>query len=71
MISLSALVGVVVGLIIVGLVFWLLKWLVDYCQLGEPFRKIADIVLAVVAVLAIISLLLPLAGGPSLFRWGP
>ena len=68
MISLSAMVTVIVYLIVAGLVFWLLWWLVGYVGLPEPFRKIANVVLAVGAVLVIIGILLSLVTGQQIFR---
>jgi hypothetical protein len=63
-ITLQGLVMVVVYLIVAGLVFWLLWWLVGYVGLPEPFRKVANVVLAVAAVLVIIGILLSLTGRP-------
>ena len=68
MISLSAVITVVVYLIVAGLIFWLLWWLVNYIAPPEPFRKIANVVLAILAVLVVCSLLLSLVGGPTLVR---
>ena len=68
MISLSAAVTLVVYLIVAGLVFWLLWWLIEYVGIPEPFHKVAKVILAVAAVLAVIGLLLSLVGGQPLFR---
>ncbi len=68
MISLSAAVTAVVYLIVVGLVFWLLWWLVDYVGPPEPFRKIANVILAILAVMVIIGILLSLVSGQPIFR---
>lgn len=68
MISLSAAVMVLVYLIVAGLVFWLLWWLVGYVGLPEPFNKVAHVVLAVAAVLVCIFILLSLVGGQPVFR---
>ena len=68
MISLSAAVSLIVYLIVAGLILWLLWWLVGYVGLPEPFRKVANVILAIVAVLIIIGLLLSLVGGTPLFR---
>jgi len=68
MISLSAMVTVIVYLIVAGLIFWLLWWLVGYVGLPEPFRKVANVVLAVAAVLVIIGILLSLVSGQQIFR---
>jgi hypothetical protein len=58
----------VIWLVVMGVVFWLLWWLVGYCALPEPFNKICRIVLAIAAVIVIINVLMSLAGHP-LIRW--
>ncbi len=68
MISLTGAVTVFVYLLIAGVVFGLLWWLVQYIAPPEPFRKIANVVLAVLAVLVIIGILLSLVGGTPIFR---
>lgn len=68
MISLTAFVGVIVYLIIAGLIFWLLWWLINYIAPPEPFRKVANVILAIAAVLVVIGILLSLVGGTPLFR---
>lgn len=67
MISLSTAVTVVVYLVVAGLVFWLLWWLVNYIAPPEPFRKVANVVLAILAVLVVIGILLSLVNGKPLF----
>ena len=66
MFSLMELVRTVLYLVVVGLVFWLLSWLVDYTAPPEPFRKIARVIIAVLAVLVAIGVLLSLVGYPVL-----
>jgi len=68
MISISGAVTVVVYLIVAGLIFWLLWWLVNFIAPPEPFRKVATVVLAILAVLVIIGILLSLVGGQPSFR---
>lgn len=68
MISLSTVVTVLLYLIVAGLIFWLLWWLVGYVGLPEPFNKVARVVLAVAAVLVVIGILLSLLGGQAVFR---
>lgn len=68
MISLTAVANFVLYLIIAGLVFYLLDWLIRYVGIPEPFAKVARVILAVAAVFILIYALLGLAGGPSLFR---
>jgi hypothetical protein len=68
MISLNAIVMLIIYLMVAGLIWWLLWWLVNYIAPPEPFRKIANVVLAIFAVLVVIGLLLSLLGGQPLFR---
>lgn len=68
MISLSGMVMILVWIIVAGLIFGLLWWLIGYCGLPEPFNKLARIVLAIVAVLFLIGILLSLVNGQPLFR---
>ena len=67
MISLSGAVGIVVYLVVAGLVFWLLSYLIEIVAPPEPFRKIATVALAVLAVLVVIGILLSLVNGTPLF----
>ena len=68
MISLSAAVTLIVYLIVAGLIFWLLWWLLHYCNPPEPFLKIGNVILAILAVLVIIGILLQFLGGQPVFR---
>ena len=68
MISLSAAVNVVLVLIVAGIIFGLLVWLIDFCRTPEPFRQVARVILAILAVLVVIGVLLSLVGGTPLFR---
>lgn len=53
MMFLTLLLSVVVW----GLIFWLLWWLLAQIALPEPFNKVATIILAVAAVIVIIGLI--------------
>jgi len=64
MITIESAVRAIIYLIVGGLIFWLLNWLIDYCGIPEPFHKVAKIVLAVLAVFVVIGVLLALAGHP-------
>lgn len=68
MVSLSAVVMIFVYLLVAGLIFGLLWWLVDYIAPPEPFAKVARVVLAILAVLVIIGILLSLVQGQAVFR---
>jgi hypothetical protein len=56
-----------VYIVCIGLIFWLLWWLIQYVALPEPFSKVARVILAVAAVVILINILLGLAGHP-IFR---
>jgi hypothetical protein len=58
----SALVMLVVYCLVVGLIAWLLMFLVDYVPVPPPFNRVAKVVIMVVAVLIVIILLLGLVG---------
>lgn len=64
MIEASALISFLVWIIVLGLIAYLLWWLLQQVGLPEPFNKIARVVLAVVIVLVLINLLLSLIGHP-------
>jgi len=68
MISIQGAITTIIYLVVVGLVFYLLHWLVSYTAPPEPFRKVANVVLAILAVLVVIGILLSLVGGVPLFR---
>lgn len=59
-ISIGGLVPLLINIIVVGLILWLLWWLISYVGLPEPFAKVARVILA--AVVWIINLLLGLTG---------
>ena len=68
MISLSGAVAVIMYLVIGGLIFGLLWWLISYIDPPEPFKKVANVILMVLAVMVCIGILLSLVGGQPLFR---
>jgi hypothetical protein len=68
MISLSGAVMVILYLLIAGIVFGLLWWLISYINPPEPFKKIANVVLAILAVLVVIGILISLVNGTPIFR---
>lgn len=68
MISGEAAMSSVIWVVVAGLIFWLLWWLVGYCSLPEPFNKVARVILALAAVIVLINVLLSIAGHPFV-RW--
>ena len=70
MITGTSLITLLIGVIVVGLIFYLLWWLVGYIALPAPFDKVVRVILAVVAVLFLINVLLQVAGMTPLVRFG-
>lgn len=61
------LVGII-SLIVVGLIAWLLYFLIDYVAVPEPINKILRVVLMIVIVIILINFLLSLIGKPFI-QW--
>ena len=51
------LISLLVTIIVLGLVFYLLYWLVGQMPLPEPFRVVAIVILALAAVVVLLGLL--------------
>jgi hypothetical protein len=71
MISISGAVTIIVYLIIGGVIFALLRWLINSSPIDPKFKEIANWVLIVLAVLVLIGVLLNFAGiggGGPIFR---
>lgn len=64
----ESIIGGLIWIIVIGLVFWLLWWLISYIQLPEPFAKVARVILALAAVVLLINFLLGIAGHP-IIKW--
>jgi len=58
----TALVYLVLYIVIVGVVIWLLLYLVDAVPIPEPFHRAARIAITVIGVLIVILLLLNFLG---------
>jgi uncharacterized membrane protein YwzB len=66
----SAVIGIIFALIVLGVVWWAVQQLLPLIPLAEPFRTIVHVlvtVLAVIIVLWVIAQLLALAGFPVPF----
>lgn len=61
-------VSAVIWVVCLGVVFGLLKWLINYINPDEPFKRVANIVLVVAAVIVLINVILALSGHP-LIKW--
>lgn len=60
----SDIITAVIGLIVLGLVWGLLVWLVNEIGVPEPIHKIVKAVLAIALVLILINFLMSLIGKP-------
>jgi hypothetical protein len=58
----TALITFVVYLIVIGIIVWLLLFLIDAIPLPEPFHRVARVLIIVVSVLIVILLLLQFIG---------
>lgn len=67
-ISGQALLSLVIQLVVAGLIFYLLLWLIGFVGLPDPFARVAKVILAVVAVIFVINLLLSLTGS-AFIQW--
>lgn len=56
----DAMVNLFIKIVVVGLIFWLFWWLISFIGIPEPFNKVLRVVLALFAVLYLVSLLLKL-----------
>ena len=62
----SALVTIIIYLIILGLLVWLVFYILDAIPIPEPLNRVVRILVIVVCVLVIILLLLQLVGGAGI-----
>ena len=60
----STIVNAIVWLVCIGLIFYVLYWLIGKLAIPEPFNKIAYAVLAIVSVVFCIRILFKFAGNP-------
>lgn len=67
-ISIGGLVPLLIEVIIVAAICWLLWWLVGYIDPPQPFLKILQCIIAIVAVLYLVNLLLSLSGNAFITR---
>ena len=68
----GGLLHLLIQIIVVGLVCYLLWWLIGYVGLPAPFDKVARIVVAVVAVIFLLNIVMGLGGSMghvTSFRW--
>lgn len=67
--ALTGLLSFVIYLLILGVILWLVIWVLDQIPgIPEPVIRMVRIVVIVVAVLIVVQMLLNLIGGPSLIQ---
>lgn len=59
----ATLIQLVVYLVVLGLIFWLVQYVLGIIPMPEPFHTAARVILAIVAVLIVCALLLQIVGG--------
>lgn len=59
MFTLSAMISLLFALVIVGLIVWLLLFVLDYVGVPEPFHKVGKVLIILFAVVWLIYKLLP------------
>lgn len=63
-ISGESIVEAIIWLVCLGVVFWLLNYLIDYIQPPAPFLKVAKVILMIAAVVVLINVVLTIGGHP-------
>ena len=58
----AALVYLAIYIVVLGVIVWLLLYVIDQVQLAEPFHRVARVVIIVLGVLILILLLLRFFG---------
>lgn len=56
------LINAVIWLVGIGLIAWLLWWLVDYTKPPEPMAKVARVLIAIVVVVMLIRIIIRITG---------
>ena len=69
MISGEGLLSLLIQVIVGGMIFGLLWWLLDVVALREPFAKFARVILVLAAVVFLVNILLGFTGHPLIY-WG-
>lgn len=57
-------VALILWLCAMGLICWLLWWLIGYIGIPEPFNKVARVIIAVLAVVFLIKIIVRVFGAP-------
>lgn len=58
----GSLVNMLIAVVVIGLVCFLLWWLIDYAGTPQPFNKVGKVLIALVAVVLLIRLIVRVTG---------
>jgi len=64
----DALVSALIWIVIAAVIFFLANWFIGYVGIGEPFLKVAKVIIALIVFVLLVNALLMLAGRPFI-RW--
>ncbi len=64
----GGLIGLLVTVIVIGLVCYLLWWLIGYIGLPAPFDKVARVIVALIAVIVLLDVVFGLGLGTNSLR---
>lgn len=63
-ISGNALVTALIWIVIAAVVFFIANWFVGYIGIGEPFLKVAKVIIAIIVLALVVNALLTIVGRP-------
>lgn len=58
----ASIVTFLVSLVIIGLIFWLFVWFLEWAGIPEPFNKVARVAIGLAALIFLVNALLTLVG---------
>jgi len=58
----NGLIALLIAVIVVGIIAWLITYIIDMLPIDGPFKQIAKVLVLLVAVLVILAKALPLLG---------
>ena len=64
--SVDRLLPIVLSMVVVGAIFWVCWWLIDYTGVPQPFAKVAKIIVAIFAAVLVIQMLI---SGNPIIKW--
>ncbi len=63
------LIGLLISLVVLGLIFYLVIWFLDWVAVPEPFNKVIKVVVGLVVLIYLLSILAGAAPAPTHFFW--